>query len=426
MRDIQVPSGSGGQRPVNATGSNNGTQRNIMPNEQARRYVAPDPRREYFQPKKSNGNKYLAIGLFFSLVVIGLVFFFATFVFDGATLTIKPLKKEIAISETYVVSELDRKDLLKLQNVSDTQEITIRKKVTKKVNRKATGSVTLYNNFSKDAQKFVKGTRLSTTDGKIFKLDSNVIVPGKSGDTPGSIDTTVQADQEGVEYNVGATKFTVPGLKASPKYKFFYAESKDSMSGGIVGNVNEASEADIAQGKDSLKTKISDSLTKKLGDNVPDGFVYNPDMLFTVLGKMQKVREDDETATYGENATGTALYFKRDEIVKKIIDEQNSNSIDKPIVKVLSTKDFTVSVLDPKEVLDESGPLKMVLTGSAPVVFYPNKQAILEYYAGKPVSEFNDIAKKFQFIDSASRVVRPFWNQNFPSNISKIKVNFEE
>ena len=71
MRDIQVPSGSGGQRPVNATGSNNSTQRNIMPNEQARRYVAPDPRREYFQPRKSNGNKYLAIGLFFSLVVIG-------------------------------------------------------------------------------------------------------------------------------------------------------------------------------------------------------------------------------------------------------------------------------------------------------------------------------------------------------------------
>ncbi len=429
MRDIQTPNAGGTQRLVNATGANgSNTQppRNIVPSDQARKYAVPDPRREYFQPKKSNGNKYLAIGLFLSLIIIGIIFFLASFIFDGATLSLKPLKKDIAISETYVVSELDRKDLLQLQNVPDTEEITIRKKVSKKVSRKATGEVTLYNDFSKDEQKFVKGTRLATTDGKIFKLDSNVIVPGKSGETPGSIVTTVQADQEGVEYNVAPTKFVVPGLKASPKYKFFYAESKTAMEGGIVGTVNDASEVDIAKGRDDLKDKVSAALGKKLGSNVPEGFVYNPDMLLTVLGKMQKIREDDETATYGLNATGTALYFKRDEIVKKIIDQQNSNSNSKPIVKILSTKDFTVSVLDQKEVLDETGPLKMVLTGSAPVVFYPDKQAILEYYAGKPVSEFNDIVKKFQFIESASRVVRPFWNTTFPTNISKIKVNFEE
>lgn len=426
MRDIQTPSGSGMQRPVNATGVNGNIPRSVVSLDQVKRYAAPDQRREYFQPKKSNGNKYLAIGLFFSLIIIGIIFFLATFVFDGATLTIKPLKKNIAISETYVISELDRKDLLQLQNIQDSQEITIRKKISKKVSRRATGSVTLYNDFSKDAQKFVKGTRLSTTDGKIFKIDTNVVVPGKNGETTGSAEATVQADQEGVEYNVGATKFTVPGLKASPKYRFFYAQNKEAMTGGVVGNINEASEVDIANGKDELKTKITDSLAKKLSDNVPDGFVYNPYMLFTVVGKMQKIKEDDETATYGQVATGTALYFKRDDIVKKIIDQQNANSSSKPVVKVLSTKDFVVSVLDSKEILDQTSPLKMVLTGSAPVVFYPDKEAILEYYAGKPVTEFNDIAKKFQFIDSASRVIRPFWNQNFPSNISKIKINFEE
>ena len=425
MRDIQAPINSG-NIANNMSGMNRPQTKNVMPIEQARKFVAPDPRREYFQPQKSNGNKYLAIGLFFSLLIIGIVFFLATFIFDGATFSIKPLKKEIAISETYVVSELDRESLLKLQNVGDTQEITIRKKITKKVSRKATGTVTLFNNFSKDAQKFVKGTRLSTTDGKIFKLIDNLIVPGKKGEVAGSIDVNVLADQEGVEYNIGATRFSVPGLKASPKYKFFYAESNVAMIGGVIGNINEVSEVDIAKGKDTLKTKITDSLQKKLAENIPDSFVYNPSMLFTTLGKIQKVREDEETATYSENATGTALYFKRDQIVKKIIDEQNSNSISKPIVKVLSTKDFTVSVLDAQEVLNQASPLKMVLTGSAPVIFYPDKQAIIEYYAGRPVLEFNDIAKKFQFIESASRVIRPFWNQHFPTNIAKITVNFEE
>jgi hypothetical protein len=59
-------------------------------------------------------------------------------------------------------------------------------------------------------------------------------------------------------------------------------------------------------------------------------------------------------------------------------------------------------------------------------MLYPNKQEILEYYAGRPVSEFNDITKKFQFVASAKRVIYPFWNTRFPSNISKIEVEFDD
>lgn len=443
MRDIQIPNGNTGSNRVPVNGA-----RQIMPAEQARKYVAAanspltsanrnanvatpsrpqysNNNREYFQPP-SNSRKYLALGLFLSLLLISIIFFLATFAFDGATITIKPLKKETPISETYIVSEADRKDLLQSREIVIKEEITIPKKTVKKVFRKAEGTVTIYNNFSGSVQKFVKGTRLSTTDGKIFKIQESVTVPGKKGDKPGEISVKVQADQDGVEYNIGPTKFTVPGLKASPKFKDFYAESSTTMKGGASGSVSEVADLDLQNGLDTMKQKLISSVQEKIDDDVPEGFIFNKDTLVLRTSRFEKVAEDDNTATYSQSATGTTLFFKRDEIVRRVLEKQNSNESAKPNVKVLDTSRFDISVSNQAEAISGDSQVTLTLTGVAPAVYYPSKQAILEYYAGRNVSEFNDIAKKFPFIDSAKRVIYPFWNTRFPTNISKITIEFEE
>jgi hypothetical protein len=430
MKDIQVP-GAGQRGPV-------GAPRPIIPIEQSKKYVPPQVKtttpvrpqyannnREYFQPP-NNSRKYLALGLFLSLLLISIIFFLATFAFDGATITIKPLKKETPISETYIVSEMERKELLQPKVINVLQEISVPKKSVKKVFRKAEGEVTIYNSFSNQSQKFVKGTRLSTTDNKIFRIQESVTVPGKSGETAGSVKVKVIADQDGPEYNIGPTKFTVPGLKASPKYKDFWAENDKTMKGGASGSIASVSDVDLQKGLNDMKQKLIESVQEKIDDDVPEGFVYNKDTLVLQTGKFEKIAEDENTATYQQAATGTTLFFKRDEIVKRVLEKQNSNENSKPVVKVLDTSKFEVSVTNQAEAINSDSQVTLTLTGVAPAVFYPNKQAILEYYAGRPVSEFNDIAKKFQFIESAKRVIYPFWNTRFPYNISKITIEFEE
>jgi hypothetical protein len=431
MKDIQAPNNSN-QRPQVNGGRvvvNSGA-RPIIPAEQARRYVAPTNtvRREYFEPKQDNSKKYLALGLFISLILISIIFFLATFAFDGATITIKPLtRKDLGINESYIVSELDRKDLLMNKQISVSESITVPKRSVKKVFRKAGGVVTIYNNFGKDSQKFVKGTRLSTPDGKIFRLTSDVIVPGKVGSLPGKVVANVQADQDGVEYNIGPTKFTVPGLKATPKYKDFYAESSATMSGGASGNMNEVSDADLQKAITDIKIKLVESVQERIDEDVPEGFVSNRDnLVLTTAKKMEKTSEDEVSATYTQAATGTTILFKRDEIVKKILEKQFSNANAKPIVEVIDTKNLVISVSNQSDALNENSQVTLTVTGPAPAIFYPNKQEILEYYAGRDVSEFNDITKKFQFIESAKRVIYPFWNTRFPSNIAKITLEFEK
>ena len=104
----------------------------------------------------------------------------------------------------------------------------------------------IYNKYSAEAQIFVKDTRFETPEGKIYRIDRAVTVPGmknSGGQTvAGSVEATVYADKSGSEYNIGFSDFTIPGLKGGLKYEKFYARSKTPMTGGMKGTVPDISE----------------------------------------------------------------------------------------------------------------------------------------------------------------------------------------
>ncbi|NMB92510.1 MAG: hypothetical protein GYA31_02720 [Parcubacteria group bacterium] len=91
---------------------------------------------------------------------------------------------------------------------------------------KAKGVITIINNYSTSPQILVATTRFETSDGKIFRLDSRIVIPGattKDGVLqPASIDVNVTADQPGPDYNIPACtepcKFTIPGFKGTDKF----------------------------------------------------------------------------------------------------------------------------------------------------------------------------------------------------------------
>ena len=81
---------------------------------------------------------------------------------------------------------------------------------------KASGSITVYNNYSTASVKLIKNTRFQTPAGLIFRVPADVVIPGKQGSTPGQVTVTVFADQVGQQYNIGPTpRLTVPGLQSN-------------------------------------------------------------------------------------------------------------------------------------------------------------------------------------------------------------------
>jgi hypothetical protein len=376
--------------------------------------------------KQNKGNGLVILGAVATLAILGGLFFVFSFIFNSASITIVPVKKDVQLNETYIIEKEDRADLFTTSSIPTSEEISLPKNVKKAVSGTASGEITIYND-SAAVQKFIKNTRFETNDGKIFRIQDPVTVPAKSGTKRGSVNAKVVAESTGESYNIGPSKFTVPGLKGSPKYKLFSAESSDTFSGGSSGNQNSVSELEIEKGKTQVKEKNIAYLNKKLAENIPEGFSYSKDSLIVLNGPFVKIKDDDDLATYTQRATGTAIYFNKNLLIQKYLAKTEGENLNtNGTVDVLDVENANVNLLDPNDLLDETKPIRVVLSGTAPVVFKPNKQNIIDYYAGKPVSEFVDIVNKFQFINTAKKTVRPFWASSFPSDTSKITVDFAE
>ncbi|MEY4731827.1 MAG: hypothetical protein RL681_773 [Candidatus Parcubacteria bacterium] len=143
------------------------------------------------------------------------------------------------------------------------------------VSQKATARMGIYNAYSSEKQTLVATTRFETPDGKIFRLDSGVTIPGaKIQDgkiIPSSIEVAVTADKPGEAYNVGPIpKLTIPGLKGSPKFAGFYGEFKDKATGGAVGERPVPTDADIATARAKVTETLSLTLKSNLLANRPD------------------------------------------------------------------------------------------------------------------------------------------------------------
>ena len=89
----------------------------------------------------------------------------------------------------------------------------------------AKGTVRIVNTYSRP-QTLVKTTRLLTADNKLYRIDKTVNVPAG-----GKVEVGVYADQNGAEYAIGPTKFSIPGLWIDLQ-KFIYAESDAAFIAG--------------------------------------------------------------------------------------------------------------------------------------------------------------------------------------------------
>lgn len=99
------------------------------------------------------------------------------------------------------------------------------------------GTVTLKNDTS-SPQTLVKTTRLLTSDGKLYRIDAQVVVPAR-----GSVDAPAYADQPGGTFDIKEGSFTIPGLPTSLQ-SVIAASVKSPFAGGHK-EVSVLSQADI-------------------------------------------------------------------------------------------------------------------------------------------------------------------------------------
>jgi hypothetical protein len=264
---------------------------------------------------------------------------------------------------------------------------------------------------------------------------SAVTVPGTSTSggqvTPGTIDAQVIADQAGSDYNIGSSKFTIPGFQNnSDKFSKIYGQSSQAMAGG--GDTGSSSsnsqatraitDADVSSAKAQIQKALTDAINQKIKDSAGAGMTVSDDAINVDEATYKLSNSVGETASSFSITAATkasALAFKEDDLkgmVGNIIAKANGGSI-KPDNNTISLEygkllpDFKGDTLDIK--------VHGIVKGGMNLNMDKFKQDIL----GKSNDDFEAYLSSYPDIQKAEVTYwPPFISSKIPMNVKRVNV----
>ncbi len=290
------------------------------------------------------------------------------------------------------------------------------------VSQKATGQITIYNAYSSAKQTLVATTRFMTPDGKVFRLDREVTVPGagvKNGQiTPASIKASVTADKAGPDYNVGpVAKLTVPGFKGSPKYDGFYGAMETAASGGFVGEKAVPTDADMAAAKDKVNKLLAGSFSNALLSGSFKDFKILDGASRVTVTKLAVKKDTDangQFSVFGE-AAYQAIGFRESDLKNVLLELANRDN------PGTTFRELNLEYKDPQPNYDK-GRVAMTVSarGSLATAFQPDEMR--SKIAGQKLDQVRSMIAQLAGLSDAKVSLWPLWLGNLPGNQSRIEV----
>lgn len=285
---------------------------------------------------------------------------------------------------------------------------------------KTGGFIYIYNAYSAAPQKLVAQTRFETKDGKIFRIQNPVIVPGaKMSGTklvPSSIEVEVVSDAAGEKYQIGPSYFTIPGFKGSPKYAGFYAESAESMT-PIKNNLTLSS-----QEVERTKKNLEDALVNELKNDTLNSF---KDSDLKLIDGASTVKIDDfkvDSQIVSMKITWQAIFFKEKNF-RALIDYSVSNKYPD-----LKNFDFEDNITYPQAVKSDfkKGEIFFTFELDKANAFVVDLAGLKKELAGLDENGMRNIISNKDFINSATISLWPFWVKQAPGSPDKINITLDK
>ncbi len=380
------------------------------------------------------GKSRLALWISIILLVCGALFAL-TYLFGGTTITLNPKASAVSLDDTFTaVKNSSDKDLgFEVIALSGEETKTYSETIKKEANTKATGKVIIYNEFSSAPQQLKIDTRLETKDGKIYKTDKAVTVPGttKKGTTtvPGQVEVGIYADVEGEAYNVKSADFTIFGFKGTPKYSKFYARTKTEITGGLKGTVYTIPEEEKIKAEEVIRTALQEKLLKQAESQVPEGYMYYKDAVFFDMDETSlDLTSTTPTVNVVAKGTMSIVLLNEEKLTQKIaevaVSQYTGGDVKMAEIKNLEFLIKNKATVNPAEAKSMSFTLK----GEGVIVWGIDTVELKNEILGKSnnKTEFKTLLGKYQGIDTAEVINRPVWRKKFPTNPNDIKIILNE
>ncbi|MBX4200001.1 hypothetical protein KW790_00860 [Candidatus Parcubacteria bacterium] len=382
---------------------------------------------EYVEPresrKKSRRGVWISLGVIAIFIALGVIFT----LLSGATLTYVPKTSVLTLSnDSFSASKTQGNLLFSIVKLSSQKNTTAPASGEEQVSQKASGILVVYNDFSADPQKLITNTRFETTDGKIYRIQSDITVPGKkqtpNGSEPGSLEVTVVADQPGDTYNISPTDFTIPGLKGDPRFTAMYGRSKTPITGGFVGTIKKASAADVQRAKTTLEAQIKNDLSTQAKAQVPEDYVLIPSLAKMSFEVVPTQAGSSSQALITEKGDLYGVAFKKTDLDRSLTEKKlGSQAGQTVVIPDYTSLTFTLASSSQAN-LQTTENISFQVSGSAKVEWKTDESALASDLAGKPKTDFVTILKNYPSVVTGSASIKPFWRNTFPSDPTKIKI----
>ncbi|MBI2120951.1 MAG: hypothetical protein HYT94_05005 [Parcubacteria group bacterium] len=393
---------------------------------------------EFSNSKRNGGKKLIGQILLFLATIGGLGAFFYGIFFYDAVVSVTPKSADVALLNQGFVAGGNATSTvpLHLMTLSGEESTELTATGEKNVSTKASGKIVIFNDFDSRSQRLVKNTRFQTTDGKIYRINESVEVPGQktvSGKTtPGSLEVTVYADVPGAEYNIDLADFTVPGFKGSPRYDKFYARSKTPMTGGFSGLTKVVSDADVQTARATLLGTLKDKLlADALAQKPKNTVLYKEAVFYSFADQTDNAagtaNADSKTVKFILKGDITAAFFDTTELSNAIIAGAAApvETSEGDAVLVSNLESLSFSLKDPATP-KEGDTMPFILSGNAHAVWQIDTSILQSKLAGAKKSDYMSIFAGVRGVKKATAEIHPFWKTKFPSNPAKIRVEIVE
>jgi hypothetical protein len=206
----------------------------------------------------------------------------------------------------------------------------------------------------------------------------------------------------------------VPGFAGKPQFDTFYAKSEGSMSGGFDGVQKVADPSAVAAAVDELTEKLRGEVTLRAAEAAGQGFqAFAVPASFAVLATGREPAGDQVTVWV--EAEAEAFAVAESDLADAVAATVLSGYRAKGEARIDNPADLRVT---PKE--GSSPSLEVV--GVAKVTWTVDADAFEAALLGQPLATFDQVLSRFGGAESATPVVRPFWRNAFPSDVSSIDV----
>lgn len=315
----------------------------------------------------------------------------------------------------------EKKNLTKTYGVSGSEYIE----------KKASGVIAVYNEYSSESQVLARNTRFSTPDGKIYRADKKVIVPGakivNGKIISSSIDLTIIAEKAGEEYNIGSVpKFRIPGFQGSPKYDAFYGVGTSPIVGGFVGEIKMPTEDDIVKAKEDLRVSLQGALKTIIFLGIPtDIKVLDKSYEFSIT-KEEINKEVDTSGNFTVTGFGEikVIGFKEIDLLSALANKVAAESNIDLVLYDHSLKESSEGYSEPR--LDfANGKMVLDLNFKSSWARPFNIEEFKAQAAGKNASEITSLIYSVQGFKSGGVDLWPIWVRRVPQNTKKIIVDLD-